>query len=135
MIPIIRVNRTWKNVRIVYWRLLKLHQGTVLELSSFNFANLKCQLVEIIRLILPNSTKWYIIFAELKPLQNTKSSICNILKYILKIILKYNINYIITKNIHVTYLPRFGACWKFEFFWVPKINYFPGLCSKSLSSW
>ena len=78
----------------VYFRMSQI-EGFVF-CSGFNFANLRCQLVEIFRLILPNSTKWHIIFAELKPLQNTKSSICNILKYILKIMLKYTINYIIT---------------------------------------
>ena len=48
------------------------------HLSGFNFASLKFQLVEIgyIMLILPNSTSWHVIFAKLKLLENTKSSIC-----------------------------------------------------------
>ena len=54
------------------------------RLSSFNFANLTCQLVEIdyIRLILPNFTSWHVIFAKLKLLENTKPSICDTLIYI-----------------------------------------------------
>ena len=48
-----------------------------LDLSGFSFANLEFQVVEIgyIRLILPNSTSWPVMFAKLKLLENTKLSI------------------------------------------------------------
>jgi hypothetical protein len=49
-----------------------------LAASILQIFNLTFQLVEIgyIGLILPNSTSWHVIFAKLKPLENTKMSIC-----------------------------------------------------------
>ena len=45
------------------------------RIQRFNLANLTFQLVEI-GLKLPNSASWHVIFAKLKPLENTKVSIC-----------------------------------------------------------
>ena len=43
-----------------------------LHLLGFNFLDLTCQLVEIgyIRLILPDSTSWHVIFAKLKLMEH-----------------------------------------------------------------
>ena len=89
---IIRQHWGWYEVKWLFW---EGWGGSILgyndairhpssRFSSINFANLTFQLVEIgyIGLILPNSTSWHTIFAKLKPLENTKTSICYTLDYI-----------------------------------------------------